>query len=135
MTVLQSHFSAKEARGKMFAEGIYRIHYHGQAGADDDVDWALAVLRDGQIMGSDKHGGVFIGSYALDRETGLDIVKLHLEVPPDGMLVTGLSGGSIGTVVAIAAVFEPGQKPAQAIINIEGQPIEIELDFVGPLPN
>ena len=119
----------------MLADGIYRIAYQSRADGGDDGDFALAVLRGGQITGSDKHGGVFHGTYECSAATSRDVVKLRLEVPPGGMLVTGLDGGPAGTAIEISATFEPLGHMSKAQITIAWQPVEIELTFIGPLPN
>lgn len=119
----------------MLAEGIYRIDYRSRAGYEGGDDCALAILRDGQIMGSDKHGGVFLGQYLPDPEMNRDVVTLRLEVPPGSTLITGFSAGAIGEVVDISAVFEAETGTAKAVVEIAGQPVDIELCFLGPLPN
>ena len=119
----------------MLTDGIYRIVYKSRAGMDDDGDCALAILRGGQITGSDKHGGVFLGTYECSAATGRDVVQLRLEVPPGGMLVTGLDGGPAGTAIEISATFEPLSRMSKVQVTIAGQPVDIELAFIGPLPN
>jgi hypothetical protein len=119
----------------MLAEGIYRIDYHGRAGGEGDDDCALAILRNGHIMGSDKHGGVFLGQYLSDPEMNRDVVTIRLEVPPGGTLITGLSAGAFGVLVDISAVFEPRTGATKTVVEIGGQAIDIELCFIGPLPN
>ncbi|MGL4397314.1 MAG: helix-turn-helix domain-containing protein, partial [Hyphomicrobium sp.] len=67
-------FERLGVRAKTLDEGIYRVVYRG---ADDgEGDTALAVLRNGKILGSDPHGGVFMGSYSFDAENDLNTVHL-----------------------------------------------------------
>ena len=118
----------------MLADGIYRIQYHARAGGEDDGDSALAVLRDGRIMGSDKHGGMFLGTYRSDPASGHANVNLRFDVPANGMLITGQSGGKRGRSLDIAIAFEPRQGTTKAVVDLAGQPVAVELSFVGPLP-
>ena len=51
------------------------------------------------------------------------------------MLVTGLDGGPAGTAIEISATFEPLSRMSKVQVTIAGQPVDIELAFIGPLPN
>ena len=118
----------------MLADGIYRIFYQAQSDGGSDRNCALAIFRDGQITGSDKHGGVYLGTYEPEPESGRDRVNLRLVVPPGGVLVTGFSGGTDGIAVDIAATLDAASGIAKTVVEVAGQPVDIELTYIGPLP-
>jgi len=116
----------------MFRNGIYRIDYRNP---NDDVaaDDALFVVRDGSIIGADRHGGVYSGSQF--RTTGaLDGVRVQMTAPPGGEFVTGAIAGPDGAVVDIMSKLDPACNFQTATINVEGDPVEISVAYLGPLP-
>lgn len=119
----------------MLAEGIYGFTYRS---AQLDViagDWALVVLRNGSILGSDRAGGVFSGRYEYDTVAGTNKVHVRMKVPPRGELVTGYAAGPEGAVIDISGSFEDADPEVTGVVEIEGQPVEIRLSYLGPLPN
>ncbi len=126
--------SRLDGREKGFDEGIYSLGYAGRGGTADESGDALAVLRGGRIMGSDRHGGVFEGSYRYDAATGTNHFHVRMRVPPDGELVTGYEGGADGAVVDVVAVLHRAAPVASATIDIAGQPVDLKLTYLGPLP-
>lgn len=123
------------SRSKKLDEGIYHISYHGKANGEPDNDNALAVLRNGKILGSDKHGGVFMGSYEFDTAREINIVHLRIDVPPYGTLVNGFSADEHGAAFNVSCKFERPAPIAKSAIHIVGRPIDIALSYLGPLPN
>ncbi len=123
------------SRSKKLDEGIYRIAYHGKANGEPDNDHALAVLRNGKIMGSDRHGGVFTGTYEFDAAREINVVHLRVEVPPFGTLVNGFSAEAHGAAFNITCKFERPAPIAKTSIHIVGRPIDVALSYLGPLPN
>ena len=119
----------------MLSDGIYRIEYRSSLATEGPADCALAVLRDGEILGSDKHGGLYLGTYEREPATGRERIFLRLEIPPAGVLVTGKTGGTSGGFVDIEAAFEKQVAPYRVIIDVVGRPVAIELVYIGPLPN
>lgn len=131
----EGEFRRIDERTKTFDEGVYRVTYRGAAKGERETDTAVAVLRNGRILGSDRHGGIFEGSYEFNPADATNNVHLRLTIPPDGMLVTGLSGGPKGATVDITGVFKRAAPITKAIVHVAGAPIEIEMTYVGPLPN
>ena len=123
------------SRSKKLDEGIYRIAYHGKANGEAETDHALAVLRNGKILGSDRHGGLFTGSYEFEAARDLNIVHLRIEVPPFGTLVNGFAADENGAVFNISCKFERPAPIANTTMHIVGRPIDIALSYVSPLPN
>ncbi|MEQ1717390.1 MAG: helix-turn-helix domain-containing protein [Hyphomicrobium sp.] len=122
-------------RSKQLDEWVYRISYHGTAAGDVETDQALAVLRNGKILGSDRYGGVFMGSYKFDRAKSLNVVQLRMDVPPEGTLVNGYAAGPKGAHLDISCTIGRAQPVSKATVMVGGQPVGIELTYLGPLPN
>ncbi len=133
--LVAQELSRLEDRALKFDEGIYGLSYSGEhAGLREGGD-ALAVLRAGKIFGSDRWGGIFSGSYHFDPKHQINQVHVRVQVPPDGELVTGFSGGQGGATVDIVAELERAAPVATAIVDVAGRPIELKLKYLGPLPN
>jgi hypothetical protein len=122
----------------MLDEGIYGLSYKGEAqgereGEPEGGD-GLAVLRNGKILGSDRWGGVFAGSYACEREPETNRVHVRFEIPPDGVLVTGFCAGPEGATLDIVGVFERAAPVSAAVVDVAGRPVAVALTYLGPLP-
>jgi hypothetical protein len=115
----------------MLQNGVYEISFQSIG----RIDRANAILRDGTILGSDKWGAVFAGQWQVDAHQALDHVTLRLQVPPKGELITGFSAGPHGAIVDIVGAFAHDQAGKRAKIEIGGQPLDVELSFVSPLPS
>jgi len=113
----------------MLDDGIYALSFESSA------QWGegLALLRGGQILGSDPHGGVFKGRCRYDAASGEAIVEVRLAVPPRGVLLTGLEAGPAGAFLDVSGRFPPPKPVSTAVVDIAGSPITVELRFVGPL--
>ncbi|HYD14996.1 MAG TPA: hypothetical protein VEA77_01215 [Hyphomicrobium sp.] len=114
----------------MLDDGLYALSFESSS------QWGegLALLRGGQILGSDPHGGVFKGRCRYDAASGEAIVEVRLAVPPRGVLLTGLEAGPDGAFLDVTGRFPPPKPASSALIEIAGLPILVELRFVGPLP-
>jgi DNA-binding XRE family transcriptional regulator len=134
-SVVSSELRRLEGRGRMLDEGIYGLSYTGEHMGEVDQGNGLAVLRNGKILGSDRWGGVFAGSYEYDPVNKTNNVHVRLEMPPDATLVTGFSSGPDGATVDIVAAFERAAPISSTVVEIAGTPIAIELTYLGPLPN
>lgn len=133
--VLHLELKRLGGREKMLDEGIYGFTYKGEHLGILDGDSALAVLRNGKILGSDRAGAVFAGSYEYDGVNELNKVHVRMQVPPEGELVTGYAAGPDGAVVDIAGNFQRAEPFSKAVIEVAGRPVEITLSYLGPLPN
>jgi hypothetical protein len=117
----------------MFRNGIYKVFYRSARDDDDFTEHALAVLRDGQIIGADKLGGVFTGSSGASAACR-DGIDVNFNVPPGGELVTGFVAGPAGAAIKIKTKLDPEKIAQFATIEIAGEPVEIELIYMGPIP-
>lgn len=125
-----------EGRSRMMDEGLYNLEYRRGGGrCDDEGGSALAALRNGKILGSDRWGGVFMGSYEYDPVTERNSVHLRLSVPPEGRLVTGFAAGPEGATLDVVGSFERAAPVTKAQALVAGEPIEVTMTYLGPLPN
>lgn len=139
--VREAELDRLPGRGRALDDGLYRITY--RSGADDDDAFALAVLRDGKILGADRYGGVFKGAYAFDRTRGANIVKLSFTLPPYGTLAGGYTAGPNAEVVDATCVLPgpaaPGPRHGahvlKSTLTFARATLEVELFYVGLLPN
>jgi transcriptional regulator with XRE-family HTH domain len=122
-------------RSKTLDEGIYGLSYKGEDAGLVDGGVALAVLRNGKILGSDRGGGVFKGSYWFDPVHETNRVHVRLNVPPEGQLVTGFAAGPEGAALDIVGSFERAAPVSAIDIEIDGRALEVQLTYLGPLPN
>lgn len=124
-------------RSKMIDEGLYNVEYRSSVLSGDDGEGgsALAVLRSGKILGSDRFGAVFMGSYEFDPVNETNSVHLRLHVPPQGELITGFAAGPEGAIVEIAGQFERAAPVARSIAEVAGHPVEVTMTYLGALPN
>ena len=121
----------------MLHDGVYGLGFKspGPQGHDPALGQGdgLAILRGGRIVGSDRHGGVFTGSYRYDASRGETRVTVRLAIPPHGVLLTGFAAGPEGAMVDVAGSFKQPAPVSSAVIDIAGAPIVVELRFVGSL--
>ena len=95
---------------------------------------ALATLRKGRILGSDPWGGVFQGSCQFDAARRVNTVRLRLDVPPDGKLITGFSAGPAGASLDIVGAFERAAPKTATVVEVGGAAVRVELTYLRPLP-
>jgi hypothetical protein len=119
----------------VFDEGIYGLSYTGTQLSTHDGGEALAVLRNGKILGSDRRGGVFVGSYEFDSVSQTNKFHVRVDVPPAAELITGFSAGPRGASLDIVAMFERPAPIATTTVAVAGEQLELELRYLGPLPN
>lgn len=124
-----------KGRSKMMDEGIYGLEYRAEFMGEAETGSALAALRNGKILGSDRWGGVFVGSYDYDPVSERNSVHLRLSVPPEGRLITGFSAGPEGAAIDIVGSFERAAPVTTAVAKVAGHPVEVTMKYLGPLPN
>ena len=95
----------------------------------------LAVLREGKVLGSDPLGAVFTGTYQFDPARQLNKVRLRLDVPADGVPVTGFAAGPSGATLDIVSAFAGTLAETTSFIQIAGAPVGVQIRYLGPLPN
>src|SRR3990167_7773023 len=119
----------------MLQDGLYGLHYAAACGGEPAGARGLAVLREGKVLGSDPWGAVFTGTYEFDAARQLNKVRLRLDVPPEGTLITGFSAGPAGATLDIVGAFERSAPETAAVIQVAGAALSVQLSYLGPLPN
>lgn len=117
----------------MLDEGLYQVAYKAEKHADRGC--ALAVLRSGKILGSDRWGGIFAGSYRFDTVSGTSTVHLRMQVPPGGVLISGFTAGPSGSMLELVTALERATPVSTATVDLGGEPVEVQLTYLGPVPN
>lgn len=130
-----SELARLEGSRKTFDDGLYHLSYEGRFEPADPGGEALAVLRAGRIIGCDRWGGMFEGTYRFDHFSQTNQFHMCLKVPPEGELVTGLKGGPDGSSVEFVVALERATPVASATIEIESRAVDLKLTYLGPLPN
>src|SRR5688572_32639123 len=115
----------------MLENGIYGLRFAASHDGEPADGSGLAVLRDGKVLGSDPLGAVFTGTYEFDEARKLNKVRLRLDVPPDGVLVTGFSAGTTGATLDIAGAFSGSAPDTTAFIQIAGAPVGCRSGILG----
>lgn len=119
----------------MLENGVYGLRFAATHDGEPEEGSGLAVLRDGKVLGSDPLGAVFTGTYEFDAQRNLNKVRLRLDVPPDGVLVTGFSAGPAGATLEVAGAFADTTADVAAFIQIAGAPLGVQIRYLGPLPS
>lgn len=110
-------------------DGLYRLIYGSEGGGE-----AIALVRAGRIVGSDRSGARFEGTYQFDSARRTNHFHVWLRVPPAGTTLTGLAAGEGGALVEVVAeVNEPGPV-ASVTARIGEESLELRLAYLGPLP-
>lgn len=131
--VVAAELSRLGEEDNALADGVYSLAF---SRCDGEISGrGVAVLREGRIAGSDRGGGVFTGSYVFDPRTSRNAVKLQITAPPSGVFVNGVAAGPGGAAFDVSALLDRPQPVSTVIVEAAGRPIEIELSYLGPLPN
>lgn len=115
------------------ADGVYELFYScdsAQAGASDSL---LILVRDGRLIGADRWGGLITGHHILDEETGGHRFVVELDVPANGILVTGAQPPAAKRTIELVADLSGAPYNARGRIDLFGAPVSLELVYRGPL--
>lgn len=118
----------------MLEDGIYALRFAATHDGEPGSGSGLAVLREGKVLGSDPLGAVFTGTYEFDPKRQLNKVRLRLDVPPDGELITGFAAGPAGATLELAGAFASSGDET-AFLQIAGAPLGVQIRYLGPVPN
>jgi hypothetical protein len=120
----------------MIDDGIYGLDYIAPNGdMCDGIGSLLVVLREGKILGSDNLGGVFSGNYEFSLEEALNKIYVRMRIPPRGELVTGYAAGPEGAILDIVGAVTRTEAVTVTRVEVAGEPIDVRLTYIGPLPN
>lgn len=96
---------------------------------------ALALLRDGAILASDRFGGVLEGRMVSSACGRLKCALLSLRLPPGVSLVTGHMAGPGEMLVDVSGLFDRDGDDLVGICEIGGELIELRFRYIGGLPS
>jgi hypothetical protein len=119
----------------MLQDGIYSLQFAATREGAPETATGLAVLRGGQVLGSDPLGAVFAGTYEYDEARALNRVRLRVDVPADSLLITGFESGPDGATLHVAGAFGGQSADGSAFLQIAGAPLGVQIRYLGPLPN
>jgi hypothetical protein len=117
----------------MLQDGLYDLSYRSGEALAPPNGYGVASLRNGTILGSDRWGGVFSGSYRFDAERGVSEIKVRLNAPPDGELITGLPSGPSGLALDLVAEFKGDSPATSAVVDVGGCSVAVEFSYIGPI--
>jgi hypothetical protein len=118
----------------MLRDGLYALKFAATHDGEPEEGSGLAVLRSGTVIGSDPMGAVFTGAYEYDDRRNLNRVRLRLEIPPDGVLVTGFAAGPAGASLDVVGAFSDTPTDTAAFIQIAGASLGVQIRYLGPPP-
>ena len=118
----------------MLIDGIYELLYRSEREPGSTAETLLMVLREGNLLGSDRWGGVFLGRYEFDGKRRKQCINVRLQVPPGGTLITDNEPHADGCVVDIAFELDAGFQRAAGVVDLAGKPVMIELLYIGSVP-
>lgn len=128
-SVREAEFARLRGALRRVDDGLYRLVYGSEGGGE-----AIALVRAGRIVGSDRSGARFEGTYQFDSARRTNHFHVWLRVPPAGTTLTGLAAGEGGALVEVVAeVNEPGPV-ASVTARIGEESLELRLAYLGPLP-
>lgn len=121
----------------MLRDGVYELFYRAEAKPEGGFDSLLLALRNGNILGSDRWGGVFVGRCDFDAAKREHRVHVRLLVPPGGMLVTDDSPRLRGDQIDVALTLGHPRDLSTGcgLVDVGGQQVRVELQFKGPVPS
>lgn len=120
----------------MLKDGVYELFYRAEAEPDAGYESLLLALRNGNVLGSDRWGGVFVGRCDFDSSTNEHRVSVRLLVPPGGMLVTDDSPRLLGDQIDVCVTIGRSRDISSSfgLVDVCGQQVRVELQFKGPAP-
>ena len=126
--------AARSWPSRNWENGVYAIQYCREDVFVDAEGKALAILRDGEILGSDQFGGVFEGRIVKGGANSADRVFVKLRIPPGGCLFIGYCAGGEGAVVDISGPLIGRGSNGGGTFEVIGEKVEVRFRYVGPAP-
>jgi hypothetical protein len=117
----------------MLRDGLYRLTYPIDARGTRET--ALAMVRDGVLFGSDPYGGVYQGATISIEGHASYRITLTGIVPPGGELITGEIAGEDGAAFDLSGIFDPTADHQTIRVQIGDATVQVEVQYLGPLPN
>lgn len=115
-------------------DGLYSVSFCLEGNEADDAGEALAVLRHGELVGSDKHGGVFEGFLSEAPDCEASHVRLRYRVPPGGILVTGRRQGNDEALLDVQGALSECGEGKIGVWDFAGEKLSVRVRYIGTLP-
>lgn len=130
----QVSMQAERGAWENFRDGLYSVKFFMQGAGEEDSGEALAILREGSILGSDKFGGVFEGRLVVGpcgRKAG---VSLRVGIPPGGVVVTGKRVAGEETVLEVVGELSMTGDLLEGVCDLDGGRLVVNFRYIGVLP-
>jgi hypothetical protein len=114
-------------------DGVYELFYKSQRTADPSWDTLLLIMRQGHLLGADRWGGIIIGTCEFDPSVGRHKFTVTLDVPADGLLVTGAAAPSASQTIEFVAQLNGQTYSTAGTIELFGEAVAVELVYRGPV--
>ena len=125
--------SAIEPSGN-WRDGLFAIEFYKEGVFLGRQREALAVLRDGVVLGSDHDGGIVEGRMVSSACGGVHCALLLYTLPPGVPLVTGAGVGVREAIVDVAGIFRRDGTDLVGECRIGSDMVEVRFRYVGELP-
>lgn len=120
---------------EVWRDGLYSVTFFVEGGSEENSSDALAVLRDGAILGSDKFGGVFEGRL-VGKSSGNGVgFSLRVRIPAGGVLVTGRRIGAQEAILDVVGELAHTEEVLEGFCEIEGERLVVIFRYIGLLPH
>ena len=116
-----------------FQDGVYELFYRHDDVSNPSSDSLLLVMRQGQLLGADRWGGLISGHCRFDPSTGRHRFDVVFDAPAHGTLVTGNAPPSAAQPIELVTDV-PDTGRATGTIDLFGASVTLELQYRGPLP-
>ena len=99
-------------------------------------DRVILVCRAGRLFGADPSGRVYTGVLHADAREALrsSLLKAAYEIPRKGRHAPNPDPGRAGRMVPISGAIDPSARCQSTTVLVGGKPIDIEITYLGPLP-
>lgn len=115
-------------------DGVYELFYSCDDGGGRGADSLLLVMRQGRLIGADRWGGLVTGRCEFDRPSRRHRFLVELDVPRDGILVTGAPAPCAKQSIELVADLSGAPYNATGMVELFGERISLELLYRGPVP-
>lgn len=120
----------------MLQNGLFEISYPMPLEAGGGTETLLAVCRGGALTASDPHGGVYLGQITLAASFATKAALSLNGALPEGEACERHCEPiqPAPAAVEIHGVVDPSAERQTAVLVVDGEPLEVEIAYVGALP-
>ena len=114
----------------MVRDGIYQAAYSGAGYAARGV----FVLRKGAFVGIGQTGALYEGAYWANQATKSLDFDGCVRFPPGVALVTGLQVRPDAVILPFKGSAPQPSPDANFCLQLQGQPVQVSMTYVSPIP-